>query len=131
MTKERFDLRRADFIKAVARLGEACEQPQSSFMRDSVIQRFEFSWELAWKMLKLRLAFLGIEALNPREVIRQSLQAGLIVDGNAWSQAQQQRNMTSHTYDESLSLEVDAFIRDQGLALLRGLAHTAATWSDA
>jgi nucleotidyltransferase substrate binding protein (TIGR01987 family) len=128
MVAERFDLRRADFTKAVARLGEACEQPQNSFIRDSVIQRFEFCWELAWKMLKLRLAFLGIEALNPREVIRQSLQAGLIIDGNAWSQAQHQRNMTSHTYDESLSLEVDAFIRDQGLNLLRGLAANAAHW---
>lgn len=130
MTTERFEQRRADFVKAVTRLGEACAQPQSSFIRDSVIQRFEFSWELAWKMLKLRLAYLGIEALNPREVVRQSIHAGLIHDGNAWTEAQRQRNMTSHTYDEELSVEVDAFIRDQGLHLLRGLADTAANWSE-
>ena len=128
MSNERFTQRRADFLKAVTRLEEACAQPESSFLRDSVIQRFEFSWELAWKMLKLRLAFLGVEALNPREVIRQSLQAGLIQDGNAWTAAQHHLNMTSHTYDEPLSLVVYAFVRSQGVLLLRDLADAADGW---
>lgn len=128
MNQERFDQRRVDFVKAVSRLEEACAQAENSFIRDSVIQRFEFSWELAWKMLKLRLAYLGVEALSPREVIRQSLQAGLIEDGNAWSEAQQQRNLTSHTYDESLSIAVFAFIQTKGVALLRGLATKAESW---
>ena len=130
MNSERFTQRRADFQKAVARLEEACAQPESSFLRDSVIQRFEFSWELAWKMLKLRLAFLGVEALNPRDVIRHSLQAGLIYDGNAWTAAQHHRNMTSHTYDEPLSLVVYAFIRGQGVLLLRDLADAANQWRE-
>jgi nucleotidyltransferase substrate binding protein (TIGR01987 family) len=124
MTQERFDQRRADFTKAVSRLEEACAQAENSFIRDSVIQRFEFSW----KMLKLRLSYLGIEALNPREVIRQSLQSGLIEDGNAWSEAQRQRNLTSHTYDESLSIVVFAFVKTQGVVLLRGLAVKAGSW---
>lgn len=108
MNNECFAQRRSDFQKAVARLEEACAQPESSFLRDSVIQRFEFSWELAWKMLKRRLAVLGVEALNPRDVISQSLQSGLIQDGNAWTAAQHHRNMTSHTYDEPLSVVVCA-----------------------
>ena len=54
---ERFQQRKADFQKAVSLLEEACAQPENSFLRDSIIQRFEFCWELAWKMLKLRLAF--------------------------------------------------------------------------
>jgi nucleotidyltransferase substrate binding protein (TIGR01987 family) len=128
MTQERFDQRRVDFVKAVSRLEEACAQTENSFIRDSVIQRFEFSWELAWKMLKLRLSYLGIEALNPREVIRQSLQAGLIEDGNAWSEAQRQRNLTSHTYDESLSIVVFAFVKTQGVVLLRSLVVKAESW---
>ena len=130
MNHERFDQRRADFAKAVSRLEEACAQIENSFIRDSVIQRFEFSWELAWKMLKLRLSYLGIEALNPREVIRQSLQAGLIQDGNAWSEAQQQRNLTSHTYDESLSLTVFAFVKTKGVTLLRRLVTDAENWTE-
>ena len=51
MNTERFSQRRTDFQKAVTRLEEACAQPESSFLRDSVIQRFEFSWELAWSGL--------------------------------------------------------------------------------
>ena len=119
---ERFQQRRADFQKAVTRLEEACAQPESSFLRDSVIQRFEFSWELAWKMLKLRLGFLGVEALSPRDVIRQSLQAGLIQDGNVQAEAQLHRNLTSPTHDEALAITVYGFVRGQGVALLRGLA---------
>lgn len=130
MMVERYVQRKVDFQKAVTRLEEACAQPESSFLRDSVIQRFEFSWELAWKMLKLRLAFLGIEALNPRDAIRQALQAGLIQDGNAWTAAQHHRNMTSHTYDEPLSLVVYAFVRNQGVALLRGLSSAADGWTE-
>lgn len=130
MNNERFAQRRSDFQKAVARLEEACAQPESSFLRDSVIQRFEFSWELAWKMLKLRLAVLGVEALNPRDVIRQSLQSGLIQDGNAWTAAQHHRNMTSHTYDEPLSVVVYAFVRNQGVSLLRDLARVADGWTE-
>ena len=81
-------------------------------------------------MLKLRLAFLGIEALSPRDVIRQSLQAGLIEDGNVWTEAQLQRNMTSHTYDEALAITVYGFVRGQGAALLRNLANAANGWQE-
>jgi nucleotidyltransferase substrate binding protein (TIGR01987 family) len=128
MTAERLVQRKSDFLRAVTRLEEACAQPENSFIRDSVIQRFEFSWELAWKMLKLRLSYLGVEALNPREVIRQSVQMGLVSDDNASSEAQRQRNLTSNTYDEALSLTVYAFILDQGCPLLRHLADSAKHW---
>lgn len=130
MHTERFIQRQTDFVKAVTRLEEACAQEENSFIRDSVIQRFEFSWEMAWKMLKLRLSDLGIEALTPRDVFRQSVQAGLIQDGNAWTEAQLQRNQTSHTYDEPLSLTVYAFIKTQGVHLLRALAETSKDWSE-
>lgn len=130
MPTERFIQRQTDFVKAVTRLEEACAQEENSFIRDSVIQRFEFSWEMAWKMLKLRLSDLGIEALTPRDVFRQSVQAGLIQDGNAWTEAQLQRNQTSHTYDEPLSLTVYAFIKTQGAHLLRALAETSKDWSE-
>lgn len=130
MSAERLSQRQQDFTKAVSRLAEACAQVENSFIRDSVIQRFEFSWELAWKLLKIRLSQLGIEALNPREVFRQALAAGLIDDGNAWSEAQRQRNLTSHTYDEALSIAVSAFVQTQGLKMLAALAASAQTWSD-
>ena len=78
----------------------------------------------------LRLAFLGLEALSPRDVIRQSLQAGMIQDGNVWTEAQLHRNMTSHTYDEALAITVYGFVRGQGVALLRNLANAATGWHE-
>lgn len=118
--------RTADFIKAVTRLAEACEQPENPFMRDSVIQRFEFCWELAWKALRLHLQDLGIMANNPRDVFREALSSGLISDGNAWTEAQRMRNLTTHTYDEALAKSVYDFVRRQALALCQQLAQRLA-----
>ena len=61
-------------------------------------------------MLKLLLAVEGISVLTPRQTLQESLQAGLIDDGNAWSEIQRYRNLTSHTYNERLADEVYAFI---------------------
>lgn len=112
----------ADFIKATTRLAEACEQPENTFIRDSVIQRFEFCWELAWKALRLQLLEVGISANNPRDVFRESLSAGFIHDGNLWTEAQRMRNLTTHTYDEALAKSVYDFIRQTALDLFRQLA---------
>ena len=79
-------------------------------------------------MLKLRLTFVGIEALSLRDVVRQSLQTGLIDDGNLWTEAQLQRNMTSHTYNEALAITVYRFVRGQGTNMLRQLAVAATGW---
>jgi len=119
---ERFTERSKDFLKTSKGLSEACAQPFDSFIRDSVIQRFEFCWELAWKTLKLRLEFLGIVAMNPRDVFKEALTAGLIKDGNIWSEAQRMRNLSSHTYDEKLADQVYEFIKNRGDLLFQELA---------
>ncbi|WP_297324326.1 HI0074 family nucleotidyltransferase substrate-binding subunit [Nitrosomonas sp.] len=128
MDIQRFTERADTFVRAAARLTEACEQPFNSFIRDSVIQRFEFCWELAWKILKLRLEMVGIEVLTPRDVFQESLSKGLIRDGNAWSEAQKMRNLTSHTYDEKLADTVYNFLVNQGQLLFKELAQDVATW---
>lgn len=128
MDIQRFTERADAFVRAAAHLTEACEQPFNSFIRDSVIQRFEFCWELAWKILKLRLEMVGIEVLTPRDVFQESLSKGLIRDGNAWSEAQKMRNLTSHTYDEKLADTVYHFLVNQGQLLFKELAQDVATW---
>lgn len=54
MDTERMDERVTDYLKALGQLEKASLQPKDDFLRFSVIQRFEFTHELAWKMLKLR-----------------------------------------------------------------------------
>jgi type II secretory pathway pseudopilin PulG len=68
MSKERFIERQAEVRNAVARLQEAVVQPESPIVRDAVIQRFEFSFELVWKTLKLHLERQGHECGGPRVV---------------------------------------------------------------
>jgi nucleotidyltransferase substrate binding protein (TIGR01987 family) len=126
--QQRFEQRANDYIRAAARLGEACDQPFSPFMRDSVIQRFEFCWELAWKVLKLRLEQVGVVVLTPRDVFREALEKGLIEDGNTWSEAQRMRNLTSHTYDEKLADQVYQFLLSPGQQLFGALAHKVEEW---
>lgn len=128
MHQDRFIQRADDYLKAVERLVEVYAQPNSPFMRDAAIQRFEICWELAWKVLRLRLALEGIEALTPRQVFQQALQAGLIADGNGWSGLQRMRNETSHTYDEALAERVYSFVRDHGLPLFLALAQAVKAW---
>lgn len=128
MDSERLNQRIADFVKGVRQLERAVAKPYDEFLRDAVIQRFEFCYELAWKLLKLRLEQEGISALTPRQALRESLQAALIEDGNVWSEIQRYRKLTSHTYDERLAEDVYAFIGQQALALFQALAQQAKTW---
>ncbi|NJD91764.1 MAG: DUF86 domain-containing protein [Geobacter sp.] len=128
MDKERLNERIADYLKAVSQLEKAAQQPKDEFLRDSVIQRFEFTHELAWKMLKLWLEQENIFARTPRETLQEALQAGYIEDGNAWSDLQKMRNLTSHTYNEPLADDVYDFIVKHGAKLFRQLADRATAW---
>jgi nucleotidyltransferase substrate binding protein (TIGR01987 family) len=128
MDAERMEERISDYLKAFGQLEKAAKQPKDEYLRDSVIQRFEFTHELALKMLKLRLEQEDIFAMTPRETMQASLQAGFISDGNAWSDLQKMRNLTSHTYNEDLADEVYSFVVGQGVGLFRQLAQKAVLW---
>ncbi len=57
-----------DLVVATRRLHEAASQPKNEFLRDSTIQRFEFTFELAWKVMKSVNVFLGRECYRPTSV---------------------------------------------------------------
>lgn len=128
MDQQRLQERIATFLKALGQLERAARQPKDEFLRDSVIQRFEFTYELAWKMLKLRLEAELVEARTPKETLQEALKAGFIDDGSGWSSLQRMRNLTSHTYDEVLADTVYAFAVGSGLELYHRLAVQARTW---
>jgi len=91
---------------------ERTERERSDDMlRDSVIQRFEYSYELCWKMLKRRLEMdvpspEFIDAMSFREMIREGAERGMIGDPLAWFEYRQKRNLTTHTYDEAVANDV-------------------------
>jgi len=128
VSTDRLEQRKAQFTKALNRLKDACDQKENEFIRDATIRRFEFCFELAWKMLRARLLRDGIEAGSPRQVIREAISSHLLDDGNRWSEMLLIRNQTSHTYDSALAMEVYRFICDEGMTLFRSLAEKARLW---
>lgn len=128
MDKERLAERISDYLKAVLQLEKAVQQPKNEFIRDSVIQRFEFTYELAWKMLKLHLENEGIYAKTPKETFQEALLANFIEDGNRLSDLQKQRNLTTHTYDEAVAEEVYEHICAYALPFFLTLAEKAKQW---
>jgi nucleotidyltransferase substrate binding protein (TIGR01987 family) len=131
MDANRLQERITDFLSALIQLRKAVAMPKDEFIRDSVIQRFEFAYELAWKMLKLRLEAEAIDARTPKQTLQEALQAGFITDGNGWSELQRNRNLTSHTYDENLAEAVYDYVVRFGLGLFEQLAAQAGTWKPA
>jgi len=86
------------------------EKPDD-MLRDSVIQRFEYTYELCWKMLKRRLKLdvpspEAIDEMSFREMIREGAERGLIDDPLAWFNYREKRNLTSHTYDAEVAQDV-------------------------
>lgn len=75
-------------------------------MKDGLIQRYEFTIELAWKVMKDYEEYQGgVKVGGPRDVIRQAHQFELI-DDDYWITMMEDRNLMSHTYDESKAQEV-------------------------
>jgi len=75
--------------------------------RMGLIQAFEFSYELAWNLMKDFLKSKGIvDIIGPRDTIREAFSEGLIENGRVWMDMIDRRNETSHCYDEALAIRV-------------------------
>ena len=101
-------------------------------MRDATIQRFEFTFEAAWKTLQLFLLHQGFEATGPRQVLKQAFSFGLIPtpgEGDVWLAMLEDRNLTTHTYRETLAETIAANIRAHYAARLVDMAERVATLS--
>ena len=79
----------------------------NDLLRDGLIQRFEFTFELAWKTLKAIFEEEGLTGLNsPKTVLREALSARLIEKDELWLAMLVDRNTTAHIYDEQLAIEI-------------------------
>ena len=94
--------------KAVQKLEAVLKRPADEYMRDSAIQRFEFTYELVWKTLKACLEEEGVRADSPRDALREAFSQGLITDDPLWLETIKLRNLTSHTYNEAAADEIYA-----------------------
>lgn len=128
----------SSFEKALASLIEALteyDRTQSQFVKDACIQRFEYTYELAHKLLKRQLEAMSanpgeIDQMSFPDMIRTGAERGLLANGwDEWRRFRDARNATSHAYNEKKANEVFARIpafRDEAAFLLARLAERTA-----
>ena len=81
--------------------------PRTEIVRDSAIQRFEFTFELLWKTMKAILEEKGAKDLYfPRDVLKEAFRAKLIDEDERWLDMLDSRNQTSDMYKESMAEKV-------------------------
>ncbi len=112
---KRFEERKEDLTKAIERLREALQEPETDLVIDGVLHRFEFTFELAWKTMKDYLEYQGITGKigSPREIIKEAFSAGVIENGEIWIDMMLSRNALAHLYDEETSREIYEKIKEE------------------
>ena len=104
----RWEQRFQNFEKALGYLSDALNITNPDIIQKAgTIQFFEMTFELAWNTMKDFLEDEGFIGLNsPRDTIKKKFEVQLISDGHAWLKALEDRNLTSHTYDEETAAAV-------------------------
>ena len=98
--KQRFE----NFNKSYTLLKKYSSGPiVTELEKAGIIQFFEMTFELGWKVLKDYLESEGYIVKSPRETIKQAFQVGIIENGHVWIDALSNRNLTTHIYDEELA----------------------------
>ena len=125
-TKEppRWHYRFANYRRAFLLLREALDEKElSQLEREGTIQRFEYTMELAWKVMRdyLEAQNVVLPQITPRAVIRAAFEAQLIADCEAWMDALDDRNKMSHTYSFERFEEVLDRVRSRYLAAMNDL----------
>jgi nucleotidyltransferase substrate binding protein (TIGR01987 family) len=119
----RFD----NYKRAFGLLREAIETLEirelTQLEKEGVIQRFEYTWELAWKVIKDYLEHEGVvlDRITPASVIRAAFEAKIIANGERWMQALDARNKMSHMYNFKKFEEIIHDIQKYYLALFDDL----------
>ncbi len=97
-------------------LAEHGQEPGRTLLRDGLIQRFEFTYSLAERMVRRHLELASgdaeeIDRMSFPTLIRTASERGLLLHGwDHWEAYRRARNKTSHTYNEDVALEVVAML---------------------
>ena len=119
--------RYANFHKACGRLLAVTEADRyidemSELELEGLVQRFEYTFELAWKVLQDLLIYKGYEfMLGPNGTMKMAFDDGLITDHDAWRKMSKSRNTLSHVYDESEVMPIIRLIYSDYAPLLKKL----------
>lgn len=109
MGNQRIRWRLLNLEKALRRLDSvlAMDLDEEKTIRDSAVQRFEFTFECCWKALYVCLVFEGIPVTEtPRRALVEAYARQWLDGEDFWLQMLEDRNNTSHEYDEEKAEEI-------------------------
>ena len=118
----RWQQRFQNFEKAFSLLEQAVNLSKGRSLNEleeqGLIQRFEFTHELAWNVLKDYFEYQGNTAITgSRDATREAFNKGLVKDGEGWMEMIKSRNQSSHTYNQEVADEITEKIIQQYYAL--------------
>lgn len=115
-----------NFEKAMNYLEIALQIPDPDIVQKAgVIQFFEISFELAWKLVKDYLEEQGfIDIQSPRAALKKAFEVELIENGHDWMDLLQDRNLTLHTYDEQKATDMEQLIHNKYFPLMKALQNS-------
>lgn len=94
----------------------------SELEQEGLVQRFEYTFELSWKVMQDLLIYKGYDfMLGPNGTLKMAFEDGLISDHDGWRQMAKSRNMLSHVYDEEEADAIVKLIFDRYASLLKSL----------
>ncbi len=103
-----------NFENATKRLKAALEYDplELDIVMDAAIQRFEFTFETAWKSVKLAAKAVGYDCKSPKGCLKLAYRMGWIKDEERWLELLEARNLTSHTYDQETAMDVYETVKE-------------------
>lgn len=127
--KQRF----TNYQKALAQLTKFIQKGDLNELEEQgLIQAFEYTYELAWKLLRDYFRYQGIQSIyGSRDAIREAFSVGIIEVGESWMDMIQDRNQTSHTYNLETARAIAQNITAQYYALFVKLQETMQQLADA
>ena len=119
--------RYSNFHKACQRLIEVTESgitvdDLSELEQEGLVQRFEYTFELSWKVMQDLLTYKGYEFMTgPNGALKMAFEDGLITDHDGWRLMVKSRNTLSHVYDEDEATAIAGLIFTKYAPLLKAL----------
>jgi len=106
---------------ALEKLEQGLEKAEDQLDKDGVIQRFEFTFELLWKAIRVFLEYQGIEAKTPRNSFKEAFKLGIIKNEELSLDMLEDRNRTSHVYSEKIAGEIFNNIKKKYVSQIRSI----------
>ena len=129
-TDIRWIQRYANFHKACRRLLDVTEADRfiedlSELELEGLVQRFEYTFELAWKVMQDLLVYKGYEFMQgPNGTMKMAFEDGLISNHDGWRKMAKSRNTLRHVYDEAEVIPIVRLIYSDYAPLLKQLDNT-------